>query len=82
MKREIICTECRAHYKSLCEFAIEFKEYVRTVEGKLRNQCMCDSCGNPIPAGKFCYAVSICRDVFEYHPWEQEYLYVPKKQDA
>jgi len=74
MKREIICNKCRDDLLgSLGEYP---GEHYKWEQGKSLKDLVCDNCGNPIPQGVLCYALSIWADYggAPYYPWEYEYL--------
>lgn len=78
MKQEIVCEKCRPKLRALFPTDTpHLGEHVKFVDGKARNNFVCDQCGQPIEADSNCTAFSSWADYggIAYYNWESAYLY-------
>jgi hypothetical protein len=77
MKQEIICKECLPNLQTLFPTDNPYPgEHVKLVEGKAKNNFICDQCGKEIVAEDKCVAFSVWADYggVPYYNWEGKYL--------
>ena len=87
MSRKLLCPECD---KSLSELAARFNELYESVEGKSKDEFLCDGCANrkPIHKGDTCFAAVLLPNTshFQYRNqkpgvWMNDYI-IPEKVKA
>lgn len=77
MKQAIVCEKCRVELRTLFPTDTPYSgEHVKFVDGKARNNFVCDWCGQPVGAGSNCTAFSSWADYggVPYYDWESKYI--------
>ena len=77
MKRQIVCVPCRKALRKLFPTDTPYpQEHVKFVDGKAKDEFLCDSCGEAIFLAQECTAVTFWADhgAQPYSEWEGDYV--------
>ena len=75
MKQELVCIHCGDKLKKVFPDGSQYEgEHIRFKSGELKNPCICDHCGKPLPQKGQVLAFSIYTDDQINYDWEPQFL--------